>query len=115
MQAARALVVRRDGATAKVWPRAAALLARQSLEATLDDYWSRHPTMAQVRDTNSRRTQLICLRTAIDPETARQLAYVWSALSESCHYHPYELSPTAAELTGWFDAVESVTTALAAA
>jgi len=29
-------------------------------------------------------------------------------LSSACHYHPYELAPTAAELTGWIDDVEAL-------
>ena len=41
---------------------------------------------------------------------ARQIAYVWAALSEACHYHAYELAPTAAELAGWFQSVEELLT-----
>jgi hypothetical protein len=32
------------------------------------------------------------------PEPA---AYLSAALSRVCHYHPYELAPTASELTRW--------------
>jgi len=37
------------------------------------------------------------------PGPASRAAYVFAALSHACHYHPYELAPTAAELTGWLD------------
>lgn len=33
---------------------------------------------------------------------------VWSALSHSCHYHPYDLAPTREELEAWRDAVMEV-------
>jgi len=32
-----------------------------------------------------------------------RLVQVFAALSSACHYHPYELAPTAAELTSWLD------------
>ena len=54
------------------------------------------------------RSQLACLPTYLDGATAHQIAYVWAALSEACHYHAYELAPTAAELTGWIDAVDQL-------
>ena len=39
----------------------------------------------------------------IDPRTASRAVYLLAALSRACHCHPYELAPTAAELTGWLD------------
>ena len=33
------------------------------------------------------------------PATASRITYLLAALSRACHYHPYELAPTAAELT----------------
>jgi hypothetical protein len=41
------------------------------------------------------------------------MAYVYAALSEACHYHAYELAPTAAELTRWITAVDRLLTATA--
>jgi len=35
-------------------------------------------------------------------------AHAWIALTHACHYHPYELPPTAEELDRWLDAVEAV-------
>jgi hypothetical protein len=39
-------------------------------------------------------------------------AHAWAALTHACHYHPYELPPTAEELERWLDAVEAVITEL---
>ncbi len=38
-----------------------------------------------------------------------------AALSHACHYHPYELAPTAAELTGWLDQAAQTVTLMQAA
>ena len=56
--AARNLMERTDPATAGLWPRATALLARQALEAAHDDFWrAKAPGMEQC----SMRAQLLCL------------------------------------------------------
>jgi hypothetical protein len=49
------------------------------------------------------RSQLLCLTACLDQDTAARAAYLSAALSRACHYHSYELAPTAAELTGWLD------------
>ena len=51
------------------------------------------------------KTQLLCLPTYLEPRLAREISYVWAALSNACHHHPYDLAPTAAELSGWMSAV----------
>ena len=51
------------------------------------------------------RSQLACLPWYINPAAATQSTYTWAALSSACHYHSYELAPTAAELTSWIDDV----------
>ena len=56
------------------------------------------------------RSQLLCLTAYVDPGTASRAAYLFAALSHACHYHPYELSPTAAELTGWLDQAAQIVT-----
>ncbi len=59
LAAARDLLTRADPKTAGLWPRAAALLARQALEQALDEYWrSRQLPLDQLPT----RPQLICLR-----------------------------------------------------
>ena len=42
---------------------------------------------------------LLCLTASVDPDKAAPAAYLSAALSRACHYHPYELAPTAPELT----------------
>ena len=51
----------------------------------------------------------------LDPDTATRAAYLTAALSHACHYHPYELAPTAAELTGWLDQAAQIVTLMQAA
>lgn len=50
----------------------------------------------------------------MDEAVARQIAFVNAALAGACHYHPYELAPTAAELTRWIDDVNALVTLLTA-
>jgi hypothetical protein len=40
---------------------------------------------------------------------------VGPVVSRACQYHPYELPPTAAELTGWLDQAAQLVTQLHAA
>ena len=86
------------------WARAVALLARQGLETGLEEFWATRPTTIQLRDC-SRKAQFACLPFYLDPELAHETSYVWAALSNACHYHPFDLAPTAAELAGWIDDV----------
>jgi hypothetical protein len=97
---ARHLVERPDGATVGAWPRAAALLARQALEAAMASLWAGQPQAAGLA-ASSMRSQLLCLTAFVGEETAARAAYLAAALSRACHYHHYELAPTAAELNRW--------------
>jgi hypothetical protein len=93
------------------WPRAVALLTRQALEKALSQFWgARAETAGLSRCT--RKSQLMCLPFYLDARMAQQAAYSWAALSEACHYHPYELASTAGELTGWINAVGRIIQAL---
>ena len=56
------------------------------------------------------RSQVLCLTAYLDCGTASRAAYLLSALSRACHYHPYELAPTAAELLGWLDETAKIVT-----
>ena len=87
-----------------IWPRAAALLARQALEQGLDDLWgARRPAVREA----SRHAQLLCLgRSFADEELVSGMRYAWHGLSRACHHQVYELSPTEAELSTWLDAVD---------
>jgi hypothetical protein len=108
------------------WARVAAYLARQALEETLQQLWLSGPEFAGV-ERSSCRSQLTCLRQLAvqheaesvgSPESALAAApwisavaateagWTWRSLCRACHVHPYELPPTAAELSEWIDAVE---------
>jgi hypothetical protein len=104
LAAARELIVRPDGATAGVWPRTSALLARQALEQSVDSWWATLPETSGLERANM-RSQMICLPAYLDEALAHQIAYTWAALSNACHYHPYELAPTSAELSSWIQDV----------
>jgi hypothetical protein len=102
---ARQLLNRASPETAGLWPRAAALLARQALEMAVGDYWtvrtiplSSCPTLQQ----------LICLREYCnDAELVGLVHHAWNALSRACHHHPYELAPSTGEIGAWLVAVDS--------
>lgn len=102
LAAAKGLIQRPDAATAGAWPRAAAFLARQALELAMAAIWAAEPQAAALARC-SMRSQILCLTAYLDQGTATRAAYLSAALSRACHYHSYELSPTAAELNGWLD------------
>ncbi len=106
--AARDLLNRPEPTTAGLWPRASALLARQSLEAALDEFW-RTRSPAEARDCGRVPThaQLLCLpRYLGDADLAGRLAWAWTGLSRACHHHAYDMPPSATELAGWIAVVE---------
>ena len=102
---ARQLLARASPETAGLWPRAAALLGRQALERSVDDYWTaRQIPLASLPTLQ----QLICLREYhADAELAGRVHHAWNALSRACHHHPYDLPPSAGELQGWLETVEA--------
>lgn len=103
LAAARRLLDRPDARTAGIWPRAAALLARQALEQALDHYWrSKGLSLA----TLATKPQLICLSEYLgDSGVAGRASHAWSSLTRACHHHPYELQASHAELSDWLSAV----------
>lgn len=107
---ARYLVERPDPDTAGLWPRAAALLARQSLETSLETLWI---TKVPGLETCSMRAQLACLPEYVDRSLGLRVGLAWSTLSASCHQHAFEVSPTAGELRNWITACEELDTAVA--
>jgi hypothetical protein len=111
LAAARRLVERPDAGTAGVWPRAAALLARQALEQAMAGLWAGQPG-ADDLSRGSMRSQLLCLTAYVDQDVAARAAYLAAALSRACHYHPYELAPTAGELTRWLNETADLVTRL---
>jgi len=110
LDAARDLLARPAGEGVGGWPSAVALLTRQALEQAIDGFWRATPTRSGLADCTT-RTQLICLPTYLEAGLAREISYAWAALSTACHYHPYQLAPTAAQLSGWINKVgELITT-----
>ncbi len=106
LDTARDLLSRSDAKAKGIWPRAAAHLCRQALEASLQEFWkARLPGL----ETMSMRAQLACLSTYLDDAAlAGRVAYTWSALSRACHHHTYELAPTGVELDAWMDTVRDL-------
>jgi hypothetical protein len=98
------LLERPTSGTVGLWPRAAAVLARQALERGLSEVLS-----AQVQGIQRApvRAQLLCLRILLnETSTADEVNVAWWALSRACHHLSYELPPTAAELRAWIDVVD---------
>ena len=103
LQYAREAMVSSGGVGPALWARCSALLTRQALEAALDEFWRHRAPGVQH---GSRHSQLLCLGSYLgDEQLAARVAHAWSALSNACHYHSYELVPTAAELEGWIETV----------
>jgi hypothetical protein len=90
--------------------RIAALLARQALERRLIEFWNANPATAGL-GRSSGRSQLTCLPAFLDAALAHEVSYAWAALSNACHYHSYDLSPTPAELTSLINTVARFLTA----
>jgi hypothetical protein len=95
--------------TRGLWPRAVAFMIRMELEKAVDAFWA--SKVPALRDC-SMRAQLLCLREYTDSRVAARADAVWGALSSACHYHHYELVPTAAELRAWHDEVRGVVQAI---
>lgn len=106
LQSARGLLERVTPGTSGLWPRASALLARQSLEVSLRTFWAKQ---AFGTEECPMKAQVLCLgRYLGDEPLARRAHQAWAALSRACHHHPYDLSPTREELLAWCDTVSEV-------
>jgi hypothetical protein len=114
LAAAKRLIQRPDAATAGIWPRAAVFLARQAIELGMAALWSARPQAAGLSRC-SIRSQILCLGAYLDRGAAARAAYLSAALSRACHYHSYELAPTAAELDAWLDEAAQLVTLMHAA
>jgi hypothetical protein len=97
VSAARDLIRDDDATTAGLWPRAAALLARQGLELAMARLWE---VTAPGLERTSTRCQLLCVGDMLnDRELGGRTMLTWRSLSSACHHRVYELPPTASELT----------------
>jgi hypothetical protein len=97
------VMARPDAGWESLWPRAAAILTRQALEAGVDRIWTGpRRSLAEA----SMAAQMVCLPTYLgDHRLARDTYATWCGLSNACHAHPYDLAPTAGELRGWSEVV----------
>ena len=85
-----------DPATSGTWPHAAAVLIRQSLESTLNGFWT--VRASGMLDT-SFRDRWQCLPAYLgDRLQAREADFAWTALSQACHHRAYEVGLTQDEL-----------------
>ncbi len=76
-----------------IWPRAAALLVRQALEAAMAKLWAAN-CQAGGLSAATMRSQELCLTAYLDPGPARRAAYLFAALSRAAFVgEDYELSP----------------------
>jgi len=77
--------------------RRACWLARTAMEECLDGLLDAKDL--DVGALASTRSKLACLEVAYagQPEVAARAQYVWTRLSEACHQHAYQLSPTYGE------------------
>ena len=86
--------------------RTAARLTRLALEAAIDDYWER--TDPRLRHPVPRRAQFIVLAAEPDlRQLARSAHSTWCSLSRAGHQHPYELTCTIDEISGWMHDVDA--------
>lgn len=105
LAAARAAL---DGTTqlpARRRTRAAAVFARTALEHVVD---SALVSRGHALTDAGMRVRLICLRTLVDQETGTIAEIAWGGLSQGCHQHAYELSPTWAEVRHYVDLVDKI-------
>jgi hypothetical protein len=96
VSAARDLIRGDDATTAGLWPRAAALLARQGLELAMVRLWE---VTAPGLERTTTRCQLLCVGDMLNSrELGGRATLTWNSLSNACHHLVYELPPTANEL-----------------
>ena len=101
---ARSVIRIPDPELVGTWPRAAAVLGRQALEAALTRFWDEvEPGVER----ESMRAQLLCLPGYTDHELARRVCVAWHGLSHACHHQAWEPPPTAPELHSWLDDIET--------
>ncbi len=103
VSAAHDLIHNDDAKTAGLWPRAAALLARQGLELAMARLWQ---VTAPGLERTPTRCQLLCLGELLnDRGLGGRATVTWYALSDACHHRAYALPPTAAELNAALETV----------
>jgi hypothetical protein len=105
LAAACALVDAPPPDTVGIWPRAAALLARQAIEQRLAIALSARGADPYEA---SFAVQLLVLPEVVDARVAERAAWAWAGLSSATHHHGYEIPPSADELRGWLAATQEL-------
>lgn len=85
--------------------RAAAWVARSALEGILEEFVRAKGLTAGSAQTRSILGCIEVMYANDAPGVASQAQYAWDRLSQACHYHAYELSPTYAEVEALVDVV----------
>jgi hypothetical protein len=85
-------------------------LARSALEDVIDQLLAARSVEPGAEA--STRSRLTCLEVAYQeqPDLPARAGYAWSRLSEACHQHAYQLSPTYSEARHLLDLVETFVT-----
>jgi hypothetical protein len=88
--------------------RRACWLARSAMEERLDSLLAARGV--DVGPLASTRSKLSCLEAAYadEPGLTNRAQYLWSRLSEACHQHAYQLSPTYVEVSHLFAVLRSI-------
>jgi len=89
--------------------RGASFALRTALELAIDD---RLKASLPGFDRIPMRARLLCLRSFADPRTARRARSAWSHLCLGCHYHQYEMGPSADQVRSWRTEVSALVEAL---
>lgn len=105
LSAARVLLDEPVEELAGSWPRGAAVLTRQAIEATVSYYWQRTVPDMQWATSADRWSALPTYLG--DDHSIAEAHYAWSALSEVCHHRGYDLGLTETELRRHLDAASA--------
>jgi len=90
--------------TGGLWGRTAAVLARQAIEMRMAEILGAYAP--GIRKATFTAQLLVLGQVMEDRELARQVGFVWSALSAASHYQGYELAPGERELRDWVRGIE---------
>ncbi|WP_208605861.1 hypothetical protein [Streptomyces albus] len=87
-------------ATAASRCRGAAFALRAALETAVAECLAAHAAPRAIRD-GSLRSGFLWLRGCAEAGTVRRARSVWTLLCLGCHYHQYEIGPTADQIRAW--------------
>jgi len=94
-------------ATAASRCRGAAFALRAALESAVADSLAANAAPRAIRE-GPMRSGFLWLRTCAEAGVVRRAKAVWSLLCLGCHYHQYEIGPTADQVRVWRTEVAAV-------